>query len=230
MRAERAGPRRSPTGDWRLGPLSLALAGLIRGLAATVDFRFHDDEPMRAREQDGRHFILACWHRHLILMRYAYRGPRMTVLVSQSWDGELTSRTLARLGIETSRGSSSQGGVAALRDLVRRARAGSDLSFTPDGPRGPMRKVQPGVVAAAVMTGFPVIPVAIGATRYRLLHSWDRMLIPLPGARVDVVYGPPLSVSSGTPIAAGVERVEQALLAVENRAEELSRGTVGGGR
>lgn len=212
----------APADDWRIGPASLALAGLIRGLAATVDFRFHDDATVRSWEAEGRPFILAFWHRHLILMRYAYRGARMSVLVSQSWDGELTSQTLAHLGIDTCRGSSSQGGAAALRDLLRRARSGSDLAFTPDGPRGPVRKVQPGVIVAAAMTGFPIQPVAISATRRRLLRSWDRMLVPLPGAEVDVVYGSPLSVASRSPVAEGAERLEQALLALELRAEALS--------
>jgi len=232
MRRQRSRQRRDPADDWRIGPLSLALAGLIRGLAATVDFRFHDDATVRSWEVQGRQFILAFWHRHLILMRYAYRGSRMTGLVSRSWDGELTAQTLAHLGIETSRGSSSRGGAAALRDLLRRARAGSDLAFTPDGPRGPLRKVQPGVVVAAALTGLPIVPVAISATRRRLLRSWDRMLLPLPGARVEIVYGAPLTVASRTALAEDGGRVERALLAAESRAEEFSRGAngAGGGR
>lgn len=226
MRARQHG---SPADDWRIGALSFALAGLIRGLAATVELRFHEEAQVRSWEDEGRQFILAFWHRHLILMRYAYRGARMSVLVSQSWDGELTSQTLAHLGIETSRGSTSRGGAAGLRDLLRRARAGSDLAFAPDGPRGPLRKVQPGIVVAAAVTGFPVVPVAIGATRHKLLRSWDRMLVPLPGARVEVVYGAPLTIPSRAAIGAGVERIEQALLEAENRAEELARGAQGSG-
>jgi lysophospholipid acyltransferase (LPLAT)-like uncharacterized protein len=212
----------APADDWRVGPASLALSGLIRGLAATVDFRFHDDGTVRTWEREGRPFILAFWHRHLILMRYAYGGTRMSVLVSQSWDGELTSQTLAHLGIDTCRGSSSQGGSAALRDLLRRARSGSDLAFTPDGPRGPLHKVQPGVIVAAAMSGLPIQPVAISATRRRLLRSWDRMLLPLPGARVDIVFGAPLTVPSRSPVGEGVERLEQSLLALERQAEALA--------
>lgn len=221
-RSRRLQEGRSPADDWRIGPASLALSGLIRGLAATVDFRFHDDAAVRSWEREGRPFILAFWHRHLILMRYAYRGSRMSVLVSQSWDGELTSQTLAHLGIDTCRGSSSQGGAAALRELLRRARYGSDLAFTPDGPRGPVHKVQPGVIVAAAMSGLPIQPVAIAATRRKLLRSWDRMLVPLPGARVEVVYGPPLTVASRSSIAEEAERLESSLLATERRAEELS--------
>lgn len=219
MRARQHG---SPADDWRIGPASLLLSGLIRGLAAAVDFRHHGDAAMRAWEREGRSFILAFWHRYLLLMRYAYCGSRMTVLVSQSWDGELTSQTLAHLGIGTSRGSSSQGGALAMRDLLRRARSGSDLAFTPDGPRGPLRKVQPGVIVAAAMSGLPIQPVALGATRRKLLRSWDKMLVPLPGARVDVVYGEPLAVAARSPVAEGVERLERALLALDEQAARLA--------
>ncbi len=212
----------APADDWRIGPASLALAGLIRGLAATVDFRIHDDATMRAWEAEGRPFILAFWHRYLILMRYVYRGARMSVLVSQSWDGELTSQTLAHLGIDTCRGSTTRGGAGALRDLLRRARSGSDLCFTPDGPKGPLRKVQPGVIVAAAMSGLPIQPVALGATRRKLLRSWDRMLVPLPGSRVDIVCGAPLAIAPKSPVTEGVERLELALRALDARAEELS--------
>ncbi|MEO8198531.1 MAG: lysophospholipid acyltransferase family protein [Thermoanaerobaculia bacterium] len=224
-----SGSRRQgdPADDWRIGPASLALSGLIRAVAATVEFRFHDDATIRSWEQECRPFILAFWHRYLILMRYAYRGTRMSVLVSQSWDGELTSQTLAHLGIDTCRGSSTRGGAAALRDLLRRARSGSDLTFTPDGPKGPPCKVQPGVIVAAAMTGLPIQPVALGATRRKLLRSWDKMLLPLPGARVDIVFGEPLAVAPRSPVAEGVERLERALFALDARAEGLS-GQAGG--
>jgi len=211
-----------PADDWRIGPASLALSGLIRALAATVDFRLHDDASIRSFEREGRPFILAFWHRYLILMRYGYRGSRMSVLVSQSWDGELTSQTLAHMGIDTCRGSTTRGGASALRDLLRRARSGSDLCFTPDGPKGPVRKVQPGVIVAAAMSGLPIQPAALAADRHKLLRSWDKMVVPLPGATVDIVFGAPIVVAPKSSIDAGVARLEESLLALDARAEALA--------
>ncbi|MEO7795518.1 MAG: lysophospholipid acyltransferase family protein [Thermoanaerobaculia bacterium] len=219
----------APEDDWRIGPASLALAGLIRGLASTVDMHFHDDSIVRSWEAEKRPYILAFWHRYLILMCYAWRGTRMSVLVSQSWDGELTSQTLAHLGIGTSRGSSTRGGAVAMRDLLRQARSGSDLTITPDGPKGPPCKVQPGVIVAAAMTGLPIQPVALGASRRKLLRSWDRMLVPLPGARLDYVFGAPVTIAPKSSIDAGVEQLEAALVALDRRAEALSGHEDSGG-
>jgi lysophospholipid acyltransferase (LPLAT)-like uncharacterized protein len=207
--------------------LSLGAAWLIRGLRASVRLRHHGDAAVRAWEAAGERFILAFWHRHLLLMPYAYRGRRISVLISRSRDGELIARTVARFGIHATRGSSGgpqKGGAAGLRELLRKSREGYDLAFTPDGPRGPVGAVQPGVILAAAATGFPVQPVAIAATRARRLRSWDRFLVPLPLATVHLVYGEPLAVPRrGAPEAAARE-LERRLDAAETAAERLARG------
>lgn len=200
--------------------LSFTAAGLIRALRATVRLRHHGDGPVRKMERSGERFILAFWHRHLLLMPYAYRGKRISVLVSQSRDGELIARTVARLGIDSSRGSSSRGGAVGMRTLLRKGAEGYDLAFTPDGPRGPACEVQPGVILAAAATGFPIQPVAVAATRAKRLNSWDRFLVPLPLSTVHFVYGEPLAVERrGDPALAAAE-LKRRLDAAEAEAEE----------
>ncbi|HEX6861898.1 MAG TPA: lysophospholipid acyltransferase family protein [Thermoanaerobaculia bacterium] len=175
-------------------------------------------------EQGNERFILAFWHRHLLLMPYSYRGKGISVLVSQSKDGELIARTVARLGIDSSRGSSSRGGVAGMRTLLRKAGEGWDIAFTPDGPRGPASEVQPGVILAAAATGFPIQPVALAATKAKRLNSWDRFLIPLPFSCVHFVYGEPLAVERrGDPAAAAAE-LKRRLDAAEAEAEGWAGG------
>jgi lysophospholipid acyltransferase (LPLAT)-like uncharacterized protein len=206
--------------------LSFLAAGFIRGLRATVRLRRHGDERIREWERTGTHFILAFWHRHLLLMPYAYRGRKISVLISQSQDGELIARTVARLGIDSSRGSSSRGGIAGMRSLLRKAAEGWDIAFTPDGPRGPLREVQPGVILAAASTGLPILPVAIAASRAKLLRSWDRFLVPLPFSTVHIVYGEPLAVERRGDLEAAAVELKRRLEGVEGRAETLAGGVV----
>jgi len=198
--------------------LGLLAAGFIRLLRATVRIRFEGERTVRLWEREGRHFILAFWHRHLLLMRYAYRGRRMTVLISKSRDGELIAQTMSRLGVGAARGSTSRAGTSGLRELVRAARAGSDLAITPDGPRGPALKAQPGIVTAAALTGLPVVPVAIEGRPARLLSSWDRLMVPLPGALVRIVYGEPVQVPRDARPEEWAPRIEAALLDAGERA------------
>lgn len=205
--------------DWRSGLISGIAAAFIRGLRATVRLRHHGDAALREQERSGEHFILAFWHRHLLLMPYSYRGRRISVLVSQSRDGELIARTVARLGIDASRGSSSRGGAVGMRSLLRKAEEGCDIAFTPDGPRGPAGVVQPGVILAAAATGWPVWPVALAATRCRRLRSWDRFVVPLPFSAVHFVYGPPLRVERRGDSTEAADELKRRLDAAEAEAE-----------
>lgn len=208
----------------RAAGISLVAAWVIRGLAASVRMRHHGDSEQRRREAAGERFILAFWHRHLLLMPYAYRGERISVLVSRHRDGELIARTVARLGIDSSRGSTTRGGVAGMRELLRKARQGYDLAFTPDGPRGPASVVQPGVIAAAAVTGFPIQPVALAASRCRRLASWDRFVVPMPLSTVHFVYGKPLAVERKQPIEPAAAELAARLNAAEAAAERFARG------
>jgi lysophospholipid acyltransferase (LPLAT)-like uncharacterized protein len=206
--------------------LSFAAASFIRVLRATVRLRYHGAERVREWERDGRRFVLAFWHRHLLLMPYGYRGGRggpISVLVSQSRDGELIARTVARLGVDSSRGSTTRGGMAGMRALLRKAEAGYDLAFTPDGPKGPVGVVQPGVILAAAATGLPIQPVALAASRCRRLRSWDRFVVPLPGAAVHFVYGEPLAVERRADPAAAAAELARRLNAAEEEAERLAK-------
>lgn len=205
---------------------SLAAAWLLRALRATQRLRFHGEEEIRRRERQGPPFILAFWHRHLLLMRWGYRGGPMTVLISQSKDGEMIARTIERLGIRTARGSTSRGGVAGLRGLLQAARGGGNIAFTPDGPRGPASEVQPGVAAAAAITGLEIIPVALAPSRFRTLRTWDKMPLPLPFGGVHYVYGEPLRVARDGDLAAAAAELKRRLDALEAAAMEWA----GGGR
>jgi lysophospholipid acyltransferase (LPLAT)-like uncharacterized protein len=207
-----------------VGIVSFVAAWFIRLLRVTVRLRHHGDERLRQWEQGEQRFILAFWHRHLLLMPYAYRGRRISVLVSQSGDGELIARTVARLGIDSSRGSSSRGGIAGMRSILRKAAEGWDIAFTPDGPRGPASEVQPGVILAAASTGLPIVPVAVAASRAKRLHSWDRFLVPLPLSTVHFVYGEPLAIPRRGDLGAAEAELKRRLDVAEEAAERLATG------
>ena len=135
----------------------------IRGLHATLRVEHVRVENI---ERTPRH-ILAFWHAHLLLMLHArYRRP-ISALISQSKDGEYIASVFQWYGVEATRGSSTRGGTEALRELLRKAKAGLNLAFTPDGPRGPARVAKDGVVYAAKMSGLPIMPLAFAAKKKR---------------------------------------------------------------
>jgi len=214
--------------DRKVAAGALLAAWLIRALGASVRKHHHGDAELRRRKAAGERVILAFWHRHLLLMPFAYGQGRITVLISLHRDGELIARTVARLGIDSTRGSTSRGAVAGVRQLLRKGRRGFDLAFTPDGPRGPAAEVQPGVVVAAALTGFPIQPIAYAASRCRRLASWDRFIVPWPFSTVHFVYAEPLSVPRGGDVETHAGLLKARLDAAEAEAERLA--SRGGGR
>jgi len=206
-----------------LRPLAPYAANLlIRTLRRSVRVRYVGRETVLDLQRSGRRFILAFWHGQLFLMRYAYPGRRISILISRHRDGELIARTMELFGLHASRGSTTEGGAAGLREVVKKVRDGYDVAFTPDGPRGPRHVVQPGVIQAARLARIPIVPVAFGSSRCRRLRSWDRFLVPLPLSRGLFVYGEPIVVqrdADEAAIEAARVRLEEALCGATERAE-----------
>lgn len=171
-----------------LGPV------LIRLLAATLRIRTIGDENHAAGREGGQNVIYCPWHQAQLLFVYTHRGLGIHALISQHADGDLMARTMEGLGFGSIRGSTTRGGSAALRRMVRIGREGHDLAITPDGPRGPLHKVQPGVITLARLTGFPILHGAWSGSRMWELGSWDRFRIPKPFSRVVIVKGGPFRV------------------------------------
>ena len=162
-------------------------AAWLRATRATMRLRFHGRDT--ALPEDDGPVIYAFWHAQLAMMPWVQLRPPSVVPISQSRDGEWTARLFSRLNAETVRGSTSRGGAAALRGLVRAAREGKDLAITPDGPKGPAEKVQPGAIWLARLSGRPLLPVAFASRPVFHVGSWDRMLVPIPFSRGVFEYG-----------------------------------------
>jgi lysophospholipid acyltransferase (LPLAT)-like uncharacterized protein len=209
--------------------LGLLAASVIRGIRATVRVVHHGDTWLRERERRRERTIYAFWHRHLLLMPYCYRGDRIHMLSSHHRDAEIIVRAMRTFGISAIRGSSTRGGAVGLKGLLREAAAGSDLAFTPDGPKGPPGVVKLGVIQAAALGGLPIQPIAIGATRrWVLAKTWDQFEVPKPFSRVEFVYGEPLQVPRRADLESVAQelarRLDQASAEAEERVGRTSRG------
>jgi lysophospholipid acyltransferase (LPLAT)-like uncharacterized protein len=167
---------------------------------------------------------MAFWHGRVLGATYYFRNRAIVVMTSENFDGEWIARIIQRFGYGTSRGSTSRGGQRALLQLKREMERGRPAGFAVDGPRGPARKVQPGVVWLAKLTGNPVVPFHLEASNFWSLRSWDCTQIPKPFSIVALTVGEPIEVppdASDDAIERKRVEVEQSLLALERRADVL---------
>jgi lysophospholipid acyltransferase (LPLAT)-like uncharacterized protein len=168
---------RSP---WLIRLIALLASWLIRIWTATVrkHIVFLDGFPHPTDHRTER-YIYAFWHEDILLA--AVQRARIHMLSSLHADGELIARVAHHLGRNTVRGSTTRGGAQALLDLVRISQR-SHLGITPDGPKGPRRRVQMGLIFLAAQTGLPIVSLGIGYTRAWRARSWDRFAVPMPGS------------------------------------------------
>jgi lysophospholipid acyltransferase (LPLAT)-like uncharacterized protein len=176
-------------------------ARVVRGWVGTVCYRYRSVGPQLLNNLDrlSRNFLFAFWHENMLLPACHYSGDGVRVLISTHSDGQLIADIVHRLGLQTVRGSTTRRGTEALRQLRRLCRE-SHIVITPDGPRGPRRVLQPGIVYLAAKTGMPIVPVAFGYSHAWRAKSWDRFAVPRPFSRGVCVTTPPLIVPrSATP-------------------------------
>jgi len=172
---------------------------------------------------DQPHDELKCiymfWHRNLLLLCLQRLGDPITVLISPSKDGELIAGPVSELGYKTIRGSSSRDGFRALKEMIREAKE-QQLAITPDGPKGPIGTINPGVFQIAYFAGIPIVPVAADSNREWVFNSWDRFRVPKPFARIRVIYGEPVYIRDRTDFATHTARLKAEMTKLE---KELSQ-------
>jgi lysophospholipid acyltransferase (LPLAT)-like uncharacterized protein len=197
---------------------------IIRCLGLTFRWRVEGTSHYETIRHSGLQPVFAFWHGRILPATYFWRGRGIVVMTSANFDGEWIARIIEWFGYGTARGSTSRGGARAMVRLRREMRAGRPAAFTVDGPRGPARSVHPGAVWLASLTGSPILPFHIEATRGWTTRSWDRTLVPKPFSRVAVVIGEPIAVPRGADQAcleSCRSTLEQRLSALSDRALEL---------
>lgn len=198
---------------WWTGLAAWLGAGIIRLLGATWRVEVVDHPEFTAARARGEACVYAFWHCLLLVLTHHHRREGIAVLVSRHRDGELIARIIERLGYVTARGSSTRGGEAGVRGLLRGARQGRCLGITPDGPRGPAERVKEGLVFVAAHSGLPVVPIAVGMGSGWRMRSWDRFRVPRPFARIRIMHGAPIrvAVAEGETLEAQRQLLERAI-------------------
>jgi len=197
--------------------LGLFGATVIRALTGTLDYRifYHDPLVDPVHPQYRRRGVYLLWHEYLIFP-LGVRGKGMTVLISQHRDGELITQVLRHLRFQTVRGSSTRGGVPALRQMLR---THSSLILASDGPRGPRRHLAEGSIFLAARLQMPIVCMGFAFDHPWRQDSWDRFAIPRPFSRARAVISPFVEI----PANLDRDRIEHHRLQVERILNQVTQ-------
>ena len=167
----------------------------IRFIYASTRWQTVRGEIPEALHAQNKPFIVCLWHGRILLMPYAWnRTHPIHMLISTHPDGQLIAGTIAHFGLRTIAGSTTRGGTAALRGLLKVLKAGDCIGVTPDGPRGPRMRASDGIINIARLAGVPIVPASYSVTKRRVLGSWDRFILALPFSHGAMVWGDPIHI------------------------------------
>lgn len=168
----------------------------LRLIFGTVRKRFYVADPDSLAylpEPKGR-YLFCTWHDSILLPLFMGRPHHMSAIVSRHRDGGYLTDLMKKLSIHCVRGSSTAGGVEALREAMTVARK-RHITVTPDGPRGPRRQMKDGIVFLASKARRPIVPMAFHCERcWRIQGRWTDLVVPKPFSRVHMVLDDPVSV------------------------------------
>jgi lysophospholipid acyltransferase (LPLAT)-like uncharacterized protein len=170
----------------------MAIASVTRHWMCTLEYKavYYDRRVDPTVREFGGPAIFLFWHEYIPFLFYLRGHCNLAMLLSRHQDAEWLSQASRHMGFQTVRGSTNRGGVAALRELLRRSRS-MNLAITPDGPRGPRRRLAQGCVFVSSKLGIPLVPIGLGYDRpWRNRRAWDHFAIPRPGSRARAVAGP----------------------------------------
>lgn len=173
--------------------------------------------------------IMAAWHGQHLMSTFAWPKSigRMAAMISRHADGGINAAALAKLGVVGVRGSGSRGdpgkrkgGAPALLGLMRMLEDGASVAMTADVPKR-ARVAGMGIITLARLSGRPIAPAAVVASRRIEFKNWDRACLGLPFGRCAVVVGDLIHVAVDADEAAmeaARRRLEAALDAIYARA------------
>lgn len=196
---------------------------LLKLWAGTLRFEI-DDRAGIAGKPVVENYIGAIWHNRLLMwptvLRRFFPHRSGAALISASRDGDLLADAVQRFGYGVVRGSSSRMGASAILQLSEVLASKGDAVITPDGPRGPVYEIGPGIIFLAQKTGALVLPMNLEYSSCWRFKSWDRFMVPRAFATIRIKVAAPYRVrSTSTPEEFEAERLrlQDAMMALVER-------------
>lgn len=211
--------RKKPVHEFIVRRILPPIARFVYGsLARSWHFTTDNEPALKALLEGNRPIVGAFLHSRTFQLLYYFSRPqrgRWMLMCSRSSDGDLMASVERGLGYRVARGSSGSGGARALAEMIKAQREDRQLNscLAVDGSRGPRGIAQLGILTLARKNGGVLLPVAASTSKCWVLGSWDRTVIPKPGAKIRILIGEPIEL----PARMDEQQTESARLELERR-------------
>ncbi|MCC8369662.1 MAG: lysophospholipid acyltransferase family protein [Rickettsia endosymbiont of Oxypoda opaca] len=178
--------------------ITILLYGYLKFVYFTSKQKFiFSNESDRKKFLAEQGVIFAFWHNMLALSPCMFKGHTdIYALISPHLDGKFLNNIVSKFGCGVIIGSTNKNPVGALKLVIQKLSKGSNVIITPDGPKGPIYKINSSITEIARKYNKKLIPVVSNTSRYFLLKSWDKLIMPLPFGTITVIVGSPLNFTN----------------------------------
>ncbi|MDC0045438.1 lysophospholipid acyltransferase family protein [Pelagibacteraceae bacterium] len=178
----------------------LAYVGYIYILfvCITSKIKIKNDQLSKKMLIDKKPFILAFWHSQLMMVGFVWKSKNtLNMLASSHSDGRFGSYIAGHFNLKNI-SIMAKNKSPSLRKVFKILNEKNYIGITPDGPRGPNKKVSEGIIKIAMHSQVPIIPLGFASNKNFKLNSWDSFLITYPFSKCNFVWGEPITIPSST--------------------------------
>ncbi len=148
--------------------------------------------------RENKPFILAFWHGQLMMIGHVWKSKAvLNMLASSHSDGRFGAYIAGHFNLKNV-SIMSKNKSPSLRKVFKILKDRNYIGITPDGPRGPNKKVSEGIIKIAIHSQVPIIPLGFASNKNLKLKSWDSFLITYPFSKCRFVWGEPITIPSST--------------------------------
>ncbi len=171
---------------WLLGVIVWLI---YRTLSATWRLQVIEDSSLKKDRSQKMSVILAHFHQDELVLLSIISKYNVATMTSTSKDGEIMTAVVRLFGARVTRGSSTRGGVTALKGLIKLCKAGKSSTFAVDGPKGPIYEPKPGVFELSRLLKSPIYAAGVHCDRaWHFPRAWNKTFLPKPFATVKIVW------------------------------------------
>ena len=169
---------------------------LVVGITSQIKIK--NDRFANKMLQEKKPFILAFWHSQLMMVGHAWKNKNvLNMLASSHSDGRFGAYIASHFNLKNI-SIKAKNKSPSLRQIFKILKEGNYIGITPDGPRGPNKKVSEGIIKIAINSQVPIIPLGFASNKNFQLKSWDAFLITYPFAKCNFVWGDPINIPPTT--------------------------------
>ena len=143
---------------------------------------------------NNKPFILAFWHSQLMMISFCWKSnAKINILASGHSDGRFGAIVGNYFKLNNIQTSSSEKAIS-LKPIFKLLKNSNYIGITPDGPRGPNKKVSDGIIKISRKTQVPIIPIGFASSKFKQLKSWDSFFFFFLFSKCVFVWGESISI------------------------------------